>query len=118
VAAALVALAAALLTRRNELVMLGAVVLGSVLAAYTMHAVGVALGPADPQELASMAPDGTQVSARLAVHGKSPYLVWPMVSLFVLALVFFAAPGDRSVRRRSGRSSETAEADVPGPTPG
>ena len=27
------------------------------------------------------------------MSGHSPYLVWPMVSLFVLALVFFGRPG-------------------------
>jgi len=29
---------------------------------------------------------------QLTVHGFTPYLVWPMVTLFVLAVVFFAWP--------------------------
>ena len=83
-----------------------------------MHAVGVALGPADPAKLAAVAADGTRVSGQLQVNGKTPYLVWPMVSLFVLSLVFFAAPGARSRRGRADTSSEPAEADVSEPTPG
>jgi hypothetical protein len=118
VAGALVALAAALLTRRHELLTLAAVVLGSLLAAYTMHAVGVALGPADPAALAETARDGTRVSAQLAVHGKTPYLVWPMVSLFVLAVVFFTSPGSRRVSSRADASTESPEADIPETTAG
>ena len=105
VASALVALVAGLLTRRHELLVLAAVTLGSLAAAYTMHTVGVALGPADPTALAKTAADGTHVSAQLVVNGKSPYLVWPMVSLFVLALVFFAWPG--ALRRPSPRATAT-----------
>jgi len=107
VASALVALAAGLLTRRYELLMLAAVLVGSLAAAYTMHAVGVALGPPDPATLAAVAADGTHVSGQLEVHGKSPYAVWPMVSLFVLSLVFFAWPGTRSDR---GRAESTGAA--------
>ena len=122
VASALVALTAGLLTRRHELLMLGAVLVGSLAGAYTMHTVGVALGPPDPAKLAAIAADGTHVSGQLEVHGKSPYLVWPMVSLFVLALVFFAWPGHRSAkgpgRHRDDTTAEPAEADVQESTPG
>ena len=118
VASALVALGAALLTRRRELLTLGAVIVGSLAAAYTMHAVGVALGPADPMKLAAVAADGTRVSGQLEVNGKTPYLVWPMVSLFVLSLVFFAAPAARSRRARDDTSTEPAEADVSEPSAG
>jgi hypothetical protein len=111
VASALTALAAGLLTRRHELLMLAAVTLGSLAAAYTMHAVGVALGPPDPTALAKTAADGTHMSAQLVVNGKTPYLVWPMVSLFVLSLVFFAMPGGRS-RHRAESTSEPSKADV------
>ena len=118
VASALVALAAGFLTRRRELLTLAAVVVGSLAAAYTMHAVGVALGPSDPAKLAAVAADGTRVSGQLEVNGKSPYLVWPMVSLFVLSLVFFAAPGVRSSHGRVDTSAEPAEADMSEPSPG
>jgi hypothetical protein len=118
VASALLALAAGFLTRRRELLTLAAVIVGSLLAAYTMHAVGVALGPADPATLAAVAADGTRVSGQIEVNGKTPYLVWPMVSLFVLSLVFFAAPGAMSSRSRAESSSEPAEADVSETSPG
>jgi hypothetical protein len=118
VASALLALAAGFLTRRRELLTLAAVIVGSLLAAYTMHAVGVALGPTDPAKLASAAADGTRVSGQLEVNGKTPYLVWPMVSLFVLSLVFFAAPGARSSVGRGDASTEPAEADVSEPSAG
>jgi hypothetical protein len=118
VASAVVALVAGLLTRRNELLILAAVVLGSLAAAFTMHAVGVALGPPDPTKLAATSANGTQVSAQLVVNGKTPYVVWPMVSLFVLALVFFASPGSLVGSRTGDASSEPGEVDVRGTTPG
>jgi hypothetical protein len=111
VASALTALGAGLLTRRHELLVLAAVTLGSLAAAYTMHAVGVALGPPDPTQLAKTAADGTHFSAQLVVNGKTPYLVWPMVSLFVLSLVFFAMPGGR-YRHRADTAAEPSEAGV------
>lgn len=97
-ASAVMAVVACLLAKRTELLMLAAVIVGSLLAAYTMHAVGVALGPDDPAKVAAVAANGTIVSAQLEVAGKTPYLVWPLVSLFVLSLVFFAWP-DRSADR-------------------
>jgi hypothetical protein len=117
VASAGVALVAGLLTRRHELLILGAVVLGSLAAAFTMHAVGVALGPPDPAAVAATAADGKKVSAQLVVNGKTPYAVWPMISLFVLALVFFASPGARFGNRADDASTESTEADVAGPAP-
>jgi hypothetical protein len=117
VASAGVALVAGLLTRRHELLILGAVVLGSLAAAFTMHAVGVALGPPDPATIAATAADGRKVSAQLVVNGKTPYAVWPMISLFVLALVFFASPGARFGNRADDASTESTEADVAGPAP-
>ena len=113
VASALVALVAALLTRRHELLVLSAVTLGALAAAYTMHTVGVALGPSDPTSFAKTAADGAHVQAQLVVNGKTPYLVWPMVSLFVLALVFFALPAVRTGRRRAdGSAAPDAEVSM------
>lgn len=94
-ASAAVALVVALLTRRRELLTLGMVVVGSSIAAVVMWKVGVSLGPADPAAVAGHAADGTHVHGNLVVNGHSPFLVWPMVSLFVVALVFFAWPGAR-----------------------
>jgi hypothetical protein len=96
VASAVVALVVSLLTRRRELVTLLAVAIGSTIAALLMWKVGVRLGPSDPKAAAATAADNTLLPGSLAVSGRSPYLIWPMTSLFVLALVFFAWPGARA----------------------
>lgn len=94
VAAALTSLVVCLLTRGRELVTLATVLVGSCVAAAAMRFVGPMLGPDDPLSVAK--PKGTEVvPGQLTVNGFSPYLVWPMVSLFVLALVFFALPTPR-----------------------
>ena len=108
VASALVALAAALLTRRHELLTLGAVIVGSLAAAYTMHAVGVALGPPDPAKLAAVAADGTHVSGQLEVNGKTPL---PGVAD---GLAVRPVPG---VLRRTGRPVAAASVATRRPNP-
>jgi hypothetical protein len=91
VTAALASLVACLLSRGRELIGLATVLIGSCAAAALMRLVGGVLGPDDPLNVAR--PGGTQVlPGRLIVNGFTPYLIWPMVSLFVLALVFFAWP--------------------------
>jgi hypothetical protein len=94
-ASAVLALVVGLLSRRRELLTLLAVVLGSAIAALLMWKVGVRLGPDDPAAAAAKAADNTPLQGNLVVSGRSPYLIWPMTSLFVLALVFFAWPGAR-----------------------
>jgi hypothetical protein len=94
-ASALLALVVGALTRRRELLTLVTVLVGSSVAAIVMWKVGLRLGPADPATAAAHAADGTKLPGQLVVSGRSPYLIWPMVSLFVLALVFFAWPGSR-----------------------
>lgn len=94
-ASAVLALVVGLLSRRRELFTLVAVVLGSALAALLMWKVGVRLGPSDPAKAAAKAADDTLLQGNLVVSGRTPYLIWPMTSLFVLALVFFAFPGAR-----------------------
>ena len=55
---------------------------------------GTHLGPPDPKAIAAAtAADGTLLPDNLAGARRSPFLIWPMTSLFVLALVFFAWPG-------------------------
>jgi hypothetical protein len=93
VASALVALVVCVVTRRHELVTLGLVVVCSVLAALVMREVGYALGPPDPAITAAHAADGTRLQGRLQVAGITPLLIWPMTSLFMVALTFFAWPG-------------------------
>jgi len=92
-ASALVALVVCVLTHRHELVTLGLVVVGSVLAAFVMREVGYALGPPDPMIAAAHAADGTRLAGELRLSGTTPLLVWPMASLFLVALTFFAWPG-------------------------
>ena len=116
VSAGLMSLAVCLLTRGRELVTLATVLVGSCLAAAMMRLVGGLLGPDDP--LTAVKRSGTQVlPGRLTVNGFSPYLVWPMVSLFVLALVFFALPSSRRDLSRDPRHADPFEADVSGAEP-
>lgn len=98
----LTALVVSLLTRRRELVVLAAVTLGSGLAAVVMREVGISRGPVDPTTLAASAAEGDHLPGALDVSGFSPYLVWPMASLLVLAVVFFAWPRSPDARS-SGR---------------
>lgn len=118
VASAALALTAALLARRHELIVLAAVVVGSGLAAYAMYRVGTSLGPGDPIAAAAHAANGTPLHGRLEVKGRTAYLVWPMVSLFVMALVFFAWPGRRPAHRFRDDHSEPAEAGMAEHGPG
>jgi hypothetical protein len=96
IASVLTALAISVLTRQRELLVLVAVTLGSALAALVMREVGVSRGPADPTVLAKTTANGSRLPGTLDVSGHSPYLVWPMSALFVLALVFFAWPRSRA----------------------
>lgn len=96
VASALTGLVISLLARRRELLVLYAVSAGSVVAAGVMREVGISRGPVDPTTLAARTANGTHLPGALDVSGFSPYAVWPMMSLFVLALVFFAWPRTRT----------------------
>ncbi|HEY3531275.1 MAG TPA: hypothetical protein VGK78_19185 [Nocardioides sp.] len=119
VTSALVALAVTLLTRGRELLVLALVVVGSALAAALMWRVGTLLGPADPAAVAAHTAGRASVPGQLQVSGKSPYLAWPMTSLFVLALVYFALPGSFAHHRGDDTgASDRPEADVPGPRHG
>jgi hypothetical protein len=106
VASALLALAVSILVRGRELAVLALVLVGSALAAALMWRVGTPLGPADPATLAAHTTGRDTVPGELSVQGKSPYLVWPFVSLLVLSAVYFAWPGRAIPTRRS-------EADTP-----
>ncbi|HET7431058.1 MAG TPA: hypothetical protein VFJ89_06090 [Nocardioides sp.] len=113
VASGLVAVTTCLATRRRELLTLPAVAVGSVLAAVVMRLVGGWLGPADPMTVAATAANNTRVPGNLTISGHTAYLVWPMVSLFVLALVFFAWPGAEP-HASYDEHPDPAEAGIPG----
>ena len=77
-----------LVTDRRELVTLGLVVAGSLLAAEVMRAVGAIGMPADPSVLARSAADGTQLPGTLIVRGWTPVVAWPAGALVGLFVVF------------------------------
>lgn len=122
VASALVALAVSLLARGRELLTLLLVILGSAIAAAVMLKVGTALGPGDPASIAHHTTQRTSVHGQLTVQGKtlwgvkSPYLIWPMASLLVLSLVFFAWPRSH-LSHHDTRSGEIRGGDAGGPQP-
>jgi hypothetical protein len=116
-ASALVALVVCVMTRRHELVTVALVIGGSVLAAVVMREVGYALGPPDPLIAAAHAKDGTQLQGQLQLSGLTPLLVWPMTSLFMVALTFFAWPGHPNGPHRRDDPSPS-EADVSAAPPG
>jgi hypothetical protein len=113
VAAALIAFAVCFRARGRELVTLATVVVGSCAAAAVMRLVGGRLGPDDPLSVAKPPATGV-LPGQLVVNGFTPYLVWPMVSLFVLAVVFFAWPNHPGDVPRDTRGSDPFEADVSG----
>ena len=82
----LVGVAAGLLFDHDELFTLGAVVVGSVLGAWVMKEVGVALGPSDPLALAKAAEDFTRIPGSLEVVGRSPWAAFPAGALAGLAV--------------------------------
>ena len=77
-----------LLLSREELVSLGAVVVGSAAATAAMYRVGVALAPPDPGPLAAQAEDGTRLLGSLTVAGASPFAALPVGALVGLALTY------------------------------
>ena len=80
----------------DEVASLAAIIVGAVLAAYLMWVVGVALGPPDPHTIARTADDFDPIPADLSVHGKSPWLAFPLGALVSAAAVFFLYPRRRS----------------------
>lgn len=84
----LVGVLVAVRTDRDELLVLAAVTVGSVLAAWLMLRVGLALDPPDPGPLAREAPDYTPLPAQLEVAGRSPFVAFPVGALVGLIVVF------------------------------
>ena len=78
----------ALFVDRLPLITLLGVVVGSVLGAWLMFRVGVALGPPDPTPLALTAKEGAHLPARLDVSRVSPLFALPAGALVSVALVF------------------------------
>lgn len=112
-----------LFARRHELVAVGAVVVGSVLAAWITYRLGVHLGPPDPATVAAHAPDRTPIPQQMQVSGHSPYVAWSIGALLGAGVLFLAtsstsrpkisAAGHDDEDRRRVRSDPTAVAPTP-----
>jgi len=120
IGSALLALVVAIFARGRELLTLVLVIVGSAIAAVLMLKVGTLMGPADPASIAHHTTGRATVSGQLTVEGKSvlgvksPYLIWPMASLLVLTLVFFAWPTSHlPLDRRDAHPVDPREADFP-----
>ncbi|GHJ58203.1 hypothetical protein NOK12_07220 [Nocardioides sp. OK12] len=91
---------ASLLLAGRELLALLVVGLASVLAALVMWQVGVALGPADPQELAATAGRGATLPSDLSLDSLGALLAWPLAALAGTGSVYLLLP---SLHPRSPR---------------
>jgi DivIVA domain-containing protein len=80
--------------------------------------VGTLLAPGDAPSVAAHAATGTHVIGQLKVAGKSPYLAWPMASLLVLALVYFAWPGSFVQPRHADPTATEHDAEAGPAVPG
>jgi hypothetical protein len=107
--------AGAAFLRGREALTLGTVLVGSVVAAWAMYAVGHAMGPPDPQVLAAAKPDYTRVPSDLvlAARGDStaPYrstafVAFPVGALAGLTLVFLTGVRRGARRARPGPSPQ------------
>lgn len=86
-----------------ELVTLGAVVLGSLLAAAVMAVVGAALGPPDADDAARGLEDYAPLRQDLRIEGVGPYLAFPSGALLGAGTVFLSlSRGSSSRHRRRG----------------
>ncbi|WP_460829318.1 hypothetical protein [Nocardioides hungaricus] len=88
----------ALLLDRFPLATLLGLVVGSLLGAFLMLRVGVALGPGDPVAAARSAGEGATVPGVLAVSGSTPFVAMPAGALVALALVFIGLMARDRVR--------------------
>lgn len=79
---------AALFLDRVPLATLLGVAVGSVLGAFLMFRVGVALGPGDPVAAATSAGADAVIPGVLDVSGSSPFIAMPAGALVALAMVF------------------------------
>lgn len=92
-------------SRAPELVTLVAVLVGSLLAAWLMLAVGLHGAPADPQAAASHASDGTRLTGTISRPGAAAFVTWPLATLVPLGAIFLLFPEHRtsSVTTGEGR---------------
>ncbi|NYJ00995.1 hypothetical protein HNR19_001693 [Nocardioides thalensis] len=119
----LLGLVAGLLAGRTALLMLGAMLAGSVLAALAMVWLGTQLSPPDPQTLATAATVGDKVPGNLEVTmGRisllgwddvpvpTPYFSWPVAGLTGYLVVMLSAKSLGEVRARENDPTTWLEA--------
>jgi hypothetical protein len=90
---------AAVVGRRQALLALGALVVGSALAAYLSWLIGTEMSPPDPQALATKANIGNEYPAAIELSGWTPFLCWGIGALGMFALASWAASWLRTARR-------------------
>jgi hypothetical protein len=95
VAGLVLGLASAVLSRAPELWTLAAVLVGSLLAAWLMRAVGLHGAPPDPQVAAKHAADGTRLSGTLGRPGAAAFVTWPLAAVVPVGVLFLILPGRR-----------------------
>jgi hypothetical protein len=89
-------------SRAPELVTLGAVLIGSLLAGWLMLTVGLHGAPADPQSAAAHAKDGTRLTGTISRPGAAAFVTWPLATLVPLGAIFLLFPGRRQASSASG----------------
>lgn len=94
-----------LVTDRRELLTLGLVVAGSLLAGWVMLRVGELGMPVDPTRLAPRAADGTRLPGTLTVAGWIPLAAFPCGALLGLFVVFVGL-SRKPVDQQRGRADE------------
>jgi hypothetical protein len=83
------------LSRAPELITLAAVLIGSLLAAWLMLAVGLHGAPADPRTAAAHASDGTRLSGTISTPGAAAFVTWPLATLVPLGTIYLLLPERR-----------------------
>lgn len=118
----LLGVVAGLIAGRTALPVLGAVLLGTVAAAFVMAWFGTSFSPPDPQTLATAANVGKEVPGHLDVATASvsllgsedvsvptPYLAWPVAGLTGYIVVMLSAKSLGEVRTRESDPSTWLE---------
>lgn len=90
----------ALLGRRSEIVMLLAVLGGSLLAGLISYRLGTHLGPIDPTMLEATVGEATVLPANLTIEGATPFVAWPLGALLGLCVSYLLTSAAAESRRR------------------
>ena len=103
---AVVGLIVGLLTRKQELVALASLIVGSVLATLVMWQVGLALSSPDPTVLARGAADGTLFEAQISTGTWTPMLAFPAAAIFGFLVPIVLMSGEEKPRHLQASTHE------------